>query len=97
MVITTSIANTDLQNGANGLELKSVKVVVNFADGDDYFGGQVVLTSEADDIALSSTTDVIIEKAIAKAKDRIASSVVPTYKDAEQAESETVNKDSQGA
>lgn len=96
MSITTSISKTDLQNGANGLELKSVTVVVNFADGDNYFGGQVVLNSLEDAIALTSTTDEMIEKAISKAKDEISKSVVPTVTDPKLAPSMTLNTDYQG-
>lgn len=93
MSITTSIANTDLKNGDNGLELKSVTVVVNFNDGDDYFGGQVVLTASDDGISLKSTTDEMKEKAIAKAKKRISESVVGGYTESVPVESETLNKE----
>jgi len=97
MSITTSISKTDLQNGANGLELKSVTVVVNFSNVDNYFGGQVVLNSFEDGISLKSTTDEMIEKAISKAKDEISKSVVPTVTDPKPAPSMTLNTDSQGA
>jgi len=76
MTITTQITNNDLTNGTNGLELKSVTVVVNFVDGVNYFGGQVVLTKENDSVSLQSTTEEINTKAIHKAKDMIAESAI---------------------
>lgn len=75
MIITTNITSTDLQNGANGLELKSVTVVVNFQEAKNYFGGQVVLTKN-ENITLQSTTEEIASAAIEKAKNLIASSKV---------------------
>lgn len=76
MTITTKITNNELSNGTNGLELKSVTVVVNFVDGVNYFGGQVVLTKENDSISLQSTTEEINTKAIHKSKDMIADSAI---------------------
>lgn len=76
MTITTQITNNDLINGDNGLELKSITVVVNFVDGVNYFGGQVVLTKDDDIISLQSTTEEINTKAIHKAKDMIADSAI---------------------
>lgn len=76
MTITTQITNNDLINGDNGLELKSVTVVVNFVDSVNYFGGQVVLTKDDDSISLQSTTEEINTKAIHKAKDMIADSAI---------------------
>ena len=76
MTITTQITNNELSNGNNGLELKSVTVVVNFVDGVNYFGGQVVLTKENDSVSLQSTTEEINTKAINKAKDMIAESAI---------------------
>jgi len=76
MTITTQITNNELSNGNNGLELKSVTVVVNFFDGVNYFGGQVVLTKENDSVSLQSTTEEINTKAIHKAKDMIAGSAI---------------------
>lgn len=96
MITTAQITNTELRNGTNGLELNKVTVVVNFADGDNYFGGQVVLNSLEDAIALTSTTDEMIEKAIAKAKDEISNSIIPTVTDPTPAPSMTLNTDSQG-
>lgn len=59
--------------------LESITVVVNFgAGGDDYFGGQVVLTREEDNVNFSSTADEIRDLAIAKAKALIAGSELPT-------------------
>ena len=75
MIITTNITSTDLQNGANGLELKSVTVVVNFQEAENYFGGQVVLTKD-DNITFQSTTEEFASLAIEKAKSLIASSKV---------------------
>lgn len=74
MTITTKTTNNELGDGKDGLELKSVTVVVNFQEVDNYFGGQVKLTKEDDGISLQSTTDEISEKAIVKAKDLIANS-----------------------
>ena len=76
MTITTQITNNELSNGNNGLELKSVTVVVNFVDGVNYFGGQVVLTKENDSVSLQSTTEEINTKVIHKAKDMIAESAI---------------------
>lgn len=76
MMITTQITNNELTNGDNGLELNSVTVVVNFVDGVNYFGGQVVLTKDDDSISLQSTTEEINTKAIHKAKDKIAESAI---------------------
>lgn len=76
MMITTKITNNELTNGDNGLELNSVTVVVNFVDGINYFGGQVVLTKDDDSISLRSTTEEINTKAIHKAKDMIADSAI---------------------
>lgn len=76
MTITTKITNNELTNGDNGLELNSVTVVVNFVDGVNYFGGQVVLTKDDDIISLQSTTEEINTKAIHKAKDMIADSAI---------------------
>ena len=75
MVITTNITSTDLQNGSKGLELKSVTVVVNFQEAENYFGGQVVLTADEDGISLQSTVDDFRIKAIAKAKPLIDNAV----------------------
>lgn len=76
MMITTQITNNELINGDKGLELNSVTVVVNFVDGVNYFGGQVVLTKDDDSISLQSTTEEINTKAIHKAKDMIADSAI---------------------
>lgn len=76
MTITTKITNNELTNGDKGLELNSVTVVVNFVDGVNYFGGQVVLTKDDDSISLQSTTEEINTKAIHKAKDMIADSAI---------------------
>ena len=75
MIITTNITSTDLQNGAKGLELKSVTVVVNFQEAENYFGGQVVLTKD-DNITLQSNTKEFTSLAIKKAKSLIASAKV---------------------
>lgn len=78
MTITTNITNNELGNGANGLELDSVTVVVNFQEPNNYFGGQVVLTKDDDSISLQSTTQELQSKAIAKAKLLIANSSLPS-------------------
>lgn len=74
---TTTQVTPDYVDGQ--MVLKSITVVVNFgAGGNDYFGGQVVLTREDDNVSFSSTADEIRDLAIAKAKDLITGSELPT-------------------
>lgn len=72
MTISTQITQTE-PNFINGIMvLGRVTVVVNFQENDNYFGGQVVLTKENDDISFTNTNDEIQAKAIKKAKEYIA-------------------------
>ena len=72
MTISTQITQTepDFINGI--MVLGRVTVVVNFQENDNYFGGQVVLTKENDDISFTNNNDEIQAKAIKKAKEQIA-------------------------
>lgn len=72
MLISTNVSNTTIKNGATGLELDSVTVVVIFRDDIDYFGGQIRLTKDTDNISLSSTTEDLSKLAVEKAKEKIA-------------------------
>lgn len=74
---TTTQVTPDYVDGQ--MVLESITVVVNFGTGgNDYFGGQVVLTREDDNVSFSSTADEIRDLAIAKAKALIAGSELPT-------------------
>lgn len=73
---TTTQVKPDYIGGQ--MVLESITVVVNFGTGgDNYFGGQAVLTREADNVSFSSTPDEIRNLAIAKAKALIAGSELP--------------------
>ncbi|WP_370673013.1 hypothetical protein [Leuconostoc lactis] len=73
---TTTQVKPDYVDGQ--MVLESITVVVNFgAGGNDYFGGQVVLTREDDNVSFSSTADEIRDLAVAKAKALIAASELP--------------------
>lgn len=74
---TTTQVKPDYVDGQ--MVIESITVVVNFgAGGNDYFGGQVVLTREKDNVNFSSTAEEIRDLAINKAKDLIASSELQT-------------------
>lgn len=71
--VSTTITDTHLKDGVSPLEIESITVVVNFGDnGNNYFGGQIVLTADDDGVNFTTSTDTIKSKAIAKAKRLIA-------------------------
>lgn len=74
LIISTLIADTKLKQDVSPLEIASITVVVNFNDGQGktYFGGQVTLTAEDDDISFQTTTEDLQNLAISKAKRLIA-------------------------
>lgn len=74
MTISTQVTKMepDFENGQ--MILGNVTVVVNFQDGENYFGGQVVLTKDEEAITFTTTSDKIQELAIKKAKEKIAAS-----------------------
>ncbi|RZQ57951.1 hypothetical protein [Weissella paramesenteroides] len=76
MNITTSITNTSLKNSDKGLVIDFIDLVVNFVEPDNYFGGQIRLTAEADGISFQTTTEDLATLAITKAKKLIAESQV---------------------
>jgi len=78
MTISTQITKTepDFINGI--MILGRITVVVNFQENDNYFGGQVVLTTENDDISFTNTNDEIQAKAIKKAKEQITNAQLIT-------------------
>lgn len=77
MQTTTQVTQMqpEFENGT--MVLGSVTVVVNFQEPQNYFGGQVVLTKDEDNISLTSTQDELRDLAIVKAKSMIASSELP--------------------
>ena len=79
MNITTSITNTSLKNSDKGLVIDFIDLVVNFVEPNNYFGGQIRLTAEDDNISLQTTTESLQDLAIVKAKRLIAGAqlVVP--------------------
>lgn len=80
MTISTQVTQTE-PNFINGIMvLGRVTVVVNFQENDNYFGGQVVLTKEDDDISFTNTNDEIQAKAIKKAKEQITNAQLITNK-----------------
>jgi len=79
MTISTQVTQVKPDYVDGQMVLESITVVVNFgAGGNDYFGGQVVLTREDDNVSFSSTSDEIRDLAITKAKALIAGSELPT-------------------
>lgn len=80
LTISTLITDTKLKQNVSPLEIESITVVVNFNDGrgEMYFGGQVTLTADEDEITFTTSTNNIRDKAIAKAKEAIAASSLPT-------------------
>lgn len=78
MTISTQVTQMQPAFKDGNMVLGSVTVVVNFQEPQNYFGGQVVLTREDDNVSFSSTADEIRDLAIAKAKDLIAGSELPT-------------------
>lgn len=79
MTISTQITQMepDFINGI--MVLGRVTVVVNFQENDNYFGGQVVLTNEYDDISFTNTNEEIQDKAIKKAKENINNATLMTH------------------
>lgn len=79
MPMTISIQVTQMQPAFKdgNMVLGSVTVVVNFQEPQNYFGGQVVLTSTDDGISFTTTQDELQNLAIAKAKSMIAASELP--------------------
>ncbi|MFL2019446.1 hypothetical protein [Weissella hellenica] len=82
MNITTSITNTSLKNSDKGLVIDFIDLVVNFVEPDNYFGGQIRLTTEEDGISFQTTTEDLATLAIVKAKRLISEAqvVVPEPK-----------------
>ncbi|MCM6827625.1 hypothetical protein [Leuconostoc mesenteroides] len=78
MKINTAITNTSVKNGSLGLELNEITVTIDFRDGENFFGGQVVLNSTEDNINLQTSTEEISNKAIEKAKNMISNATIYT-------------------
>lgn len=78
MKISTQVTQVQPAFEDGKMVLGSVTVVVNFQEPQNYFGGQVVLTREDDDISFTTTQDELQNLAIAKAKAMIAVSELPT-------------------
>lgn len=75
MIATAEITNRSMVDGADGLEIDSVTIVVDFRSDDrNYFSGQVLLTAKDDGVTFQSKTDDLKQKAIAKVKDIVATS-----------------------
>lgn len=76
--ITTQVTNTTLKQNVSPLTIDEITVVITFRDGEgkNYFGGQVVLSSEEDKVTFNTTTEEIQTLAIAKAKDLLANSSI---------------------
>ena len=81
--MTTQVTQMQPQFVDGNMVLGSVTVVVNFQEPQNYFGGQVVLTSTDDGISFTTTQDELQNLAIAKAKAMIASSELPTKPETE--------------
>lgn len=77
--ITTQVTNTTLKQNVSPLTIDEITVVITFRDGEgkNYFGGQVVLSSDGDKVTFNTTTEEIQTLAIAKAKDLLAASSLP--------------------
>ena len=78
MTISTQVTQMQPAFEDGNMVLGSVTVVVNFQEPQNYFGGQVILTKENDDISFTNTNDEIQDKAIKKAKEYIANSQLIT-------------------
>ena len=78
MTISTQVTQMQPAFEDGNMVLGSVTVVVNFQEPQNYFGGQVILTKENDDISFTNTNDEIQDKAIKKAKEYIANAQLIT-------------------
>ena len=74
MTISTQVTQMQPAFEDGKMVLGNVTVVVNFQEPQNYFGGQVVLTSTDDGISFTTTQDELRDLAIAKAKILIANS-----------------------
>lgn len=81
-ITTVQTGSTLGQTSSGQLRLETVTMVVNFTEVEmvNYFGGQVVLTADADGISFTSTLDDFKKLAIDKAKNIIANSKVDEVK-----------------
>lgn len=86
MVISTQVTQMQPAFKDGNMVLGSVTVVVNFQEPQNYFGGQVVLTNTDDGISFTTTQEELRDLAIAKAKDMIALSSLPTQTEQTQTE-----------
>lgn len=86
MTISTQVTQMSPQFVDGNMVLGSVTVVVNFQEPQNYFGGQVVLTSTDDNISFTTTQDELRDLAIAKAKAMIAASELPKQSEQNQPE-----------
>lgn len=77
MTISTQVTQMQPEFVDSNMVLGSVTVVVNFQEPQNYFGGQVVLTREDDNISFTTTQEELQNLAIAKAKAMIAVSELP--------------------
>lgn len=90
MKISTEVTQVQPAFEDGKMVLGSVTVVVNFQEPQNYFGGQVVLTREDDNISFTTTQDELQNLAITKAKVMIASSESSTQQVPEQQEPDAV-------
>ena len=78
MTISTQVTQMQPAFEDGNMVLGSVTVVVTFQEPQNYFGGQVILTKENDDISFTNTNDEIQDKAIKKAKEQITNAQLIT-------------------
>lgn len=76
MKITTQLQDAKPTFDSGKMILGSVTVVITFQEPDNYFGGQVILTHDDDNIDFTTPEEKLSELAIEKAKLLIANSDV---------------------
>lgn len=74
--VSAVITDTHIKDGVSPLEIESITVVINFGSGGkSYLGGQIILTSDNDEIDFTTSTDEIKNKAIDMAKQMVANAM----------------------